>query len=84
MIILDSNRASRKEFNMNPKKLDAKYISSECSPRHIQSVIEDLVQIIKQQEELAIKVLQLNPHCNEIGAGMLANLQELAGDVIWK
>lgn len=69
---------------MNPHKIDAKFISSQCSPRHIQSVIEDLVQIIKQQEELAHKVLQLNPKCNEIGAGMLANLQELAGDIVWK
>ena len=69
---------------MNPKKLDARHIATTCSPRHIQSVIEDLVEIIKQQEELAAKVMQLNPKSNQIGAGMLANLQELAGDVIWK
>lgn len=69
---------------MNPHKIDAKFISQQCSPRHIQSVIEDLIQIIKLQEELAHEVLQLNPQCNEIGAGMLANLQELASDIVWK
>lgn len=68
---------------MNPKKLDARHIATTCSPRHIQSVIEDLVKIIKQQEELAVKVMQLNPKSNQIGAGMLANLQVLAGDIVW-
>lgn len=69
---------------MNPKKLDAKYIATTCSPRHIQSVIEDLVKIIKQQEKLAVEVMKLNPNSNQIGAGMLANLQVLAGDIVWK
>ena len=69
---------------MNPEKLDARLVATTCSPRHIQSVIEDLVEIIKQQEELAVEVMKLNPNSNRIGAGMLANLQALAGDIIWK
>ena len=68
---------------MNPHKIDAKFISSQCSPRHIQSVIEDLVQIIKRQEELAHKVLQL-PDWKNIDTGILDNLRELAGDIVWK
>lgn len=67
----------------NPHKIDAKFISSQCSPRHIQSVIEDLVQIIKRQEELAYEVIQL-PDWNDIDTGMLVNLQNLAGDIVWK
>lgn len=68
---------------MNPKKLDARHIATTCSPRHIQSVIEDLVEIIKQQEELAAEVMKLNPNSNQIGAGMLANLQALASEIVW-
>ena len=60
-------------------KLDHKSISN-ASPRHIQSVLEDLIVVCLQGQALADKVLRLNPK-SEIGAGMLANLQEIAGKI---
>ena len=64
-------------------KLDPKSISN-ASPRHIQSVLEDLIVVCLQGQLLADKVLRLNPKVGEIGAGMLANLQEIAGSVVNK
>ena len=83
-------------------KLDPKAISN-ASPRHIQSVLEDLIVVCLQGQALADKVLRLNPKSEEIGArtqprlmafgqqgcprrcgcsaGMLANLQEIAGKI---
>lgn len=66
---------------MNLHKLDPKVIS-ECSPRHIQSVIEDLLKVIKAQEALAVEVLTLNPLSTEIGQGKMLNLQSLANKVL--
>lgn len=65
-------------------KMCPKSISETCSPRHIQNVIEDLLEIIKKQNKLAQEVIDLNPKCNEIGAGKLANMQELAKEIIWE
>ena len=48
-------------------KLDPKAIS-EASPRHIQSVLEDLIVVCLQGQALADKVLRLNPKSEEIGA----------------
>ena len=61
-------------------KLDPKAISN-ASPRHIQSVIEDLIVVCLQGQALADEVIRLNPNVNEVGAGMLANLQEIAGKI---
>ena len=61
-------------------KLDPKSISN-ASPRHIQSVLEDLIVVCLEGQILADKVLRLNPKSEEIGAGMLANLQEIAGKI---
>ena len=61
-------------------KLDSKAISN-ASPRHIQSVLEDLIVVCLEGQLLADKVLRLNPKVGEIGEGMLANLQEVAGKV---
>ena len=71
-------------------KLDPKAISN-ASPRHIQSVLEDLIVVCLEGQTLADKVLRLNPKSEEIGAktqprcgcsaGMLANLQEIAGKI---
>jgi len=66
----------------NLSKVDAELVSN-CSPRHIQSVIEDLLQVIKKQQKLADEVMKLNPECLEIGAGKMANLRILAAEVIW-
>ena len=64
-------------------KLDPKDISN-ASPRHIQSVLEDLIVVCLEGQLLADKVLRLNPKVGEIGDGMLANLQEIAGGVVNK
>ena len=48
-------------------KLDPKAISN-ASPRHIQSVLEDLIVVCLQGQTLADKVLRLNPKSEEIGA----------------
>ena len=61
-------------------KLDPKSISN-ASPRHIQSVLEDLIVVCLEGQLLADKVLRLNPKVGEIGEGMLANLQEIAGKI---
>ena len=61
-------------------RLDPKAISN-ASPRHIQSVIEDLIVVCLQGQALADKVLRLNPKSEEIGAGMLANLQDITGKI---
>jgi hypothetical protein len=67
----------------NLSKIGPECISTSCSPRHIQSVIEDLLDVIKKQKELANEVLMLNDNWLEIGAGKMANLRELAKDIVW-
>lgn len=62
-------------------KIDPKLVSN-ASPRHIQSVLEDLIAVCLQGQSLADKVLRLNPKSEEIGVGMLANLQEIAKQVV--
>lgn len=62
-------------------KIDPKLVAN-ASPRHIQSVLEDLIAVCLQGQSLADKVLRLNPKSEEIGAGMLANLQEIAKQVV--
>ena len=69
---------------MKLSKMNPELISQTYSPRHIQSIIEDLLQVIKRQDKLVHEVLNLNPLSCTIGAGRLANLQELAKDVVWK
>ncbi len=66
----------------NLSKVNAEYISN-CSHRHIQITIEDLLQVIQKQRDLAYEIMMLNPSCLEIGAGKMANLRELAAEVIW-
>ena len=60
--------------------LDPKSIPN-ASPRHIQSVLEDLIVVCLQGQALADEVLRINPKSKEIGAGMFANLQEIAGKI---
>ena len=72
-------------------KIDPKLVAN-ASPKHIQSVLEDLIAVCLQGQSLADKVLRLNPKSEEIGArtqpccgrfaGMLANLQEIAKQVV--
>jgi hypothetical protein len=58
--------------------IDAEQIAYTCSPRHIQSVIEDLLEEIKVAEQLQSEVLSLNPEYLEIGAGKMQKLQDIA------
>ena len=52
-------------------KLDPKAISN-ASPRHIQSVLEDLIVVCLEGQILADKVLRLNPKSEEIGTEYLS------------
>ncbi len=60
------------------RKIDPNLIAFTCSPVHIQSVIEDLLEELRLAEELQNEVLSLNPNCLEIGEGKIRNLQDLA------
>lgn len=71
-------------MNISLDKVNAKTIVAECSPRHIQSVIEDLLQIAIESEKLASSVASLNPNVNEIGSGRLATLIDDANTVLGK
>lgn len=61
-------------------------IATQASPKHIQSVIEDMqrqiaflctvAENVTPAEKLAARVALLNPDAGEIGAGMLASLVE--------
>lgn len=69
-------------------RLQPEQISHVCSPRHVQSVLEDLqrdvgtlVHHIEQLHSLAQRVSRLNPNHPGIGAGMLASLVSEAQDV---
>jgi len=67
----------------NLSKVNAEYISN-CSPRHIQSVIEDLLQVIQKQSELADEVIKLEPFKEQLGYDRLNKLLELAANIHWK
>ena len=69
---------------MDSNLISPEAIAQKCSRKHIQSVIEELVSIVKMQEHLAERVMMLNPNCNSIGYGMLRSLQSLADDIIEK
>lgn len=59
-------------------KMNPEAIAYTCSPRHVQSVLEDLLEEIEAAVQLRDEVLSLNPNCLEIGAGKMNRLQELA------
>ena len=48
---------------------DAGIIATICSPKHTQSVIEDMQQQLLIAKQLKREVLSLNPDCATIGAG---------------
>lgn len=60
--------------------LNAELIAA-ASPRHIQSVVEDLIEVAQAGNKLAESVSRLNPECPEIGHGRLLQLIDLANDV---
>lgn len=60
---------------------DGERIATECSQKHIQSVIEDMQTELKIAAELRQQVLSLNPNCDTIGPGKLAQMQYLAKQI---
>ena len=70
--------------NIELQKIKPFLIANECSPLHIQSVIEDLLEIAMAGEKLASSVASLNPNCTEVGEGRLANLIDDANYVLEK
>lgn len=59
---------------MSIHKLNARSISEECSPVHIENVIKDLVEALKLSEQIMNQVLTINPKAGEIGEGFANNL----------
>lgn len=60
------------------KKVNPNVIANKCSPRHVQSVLEDAKQIIEVAIALKNEVLSLNPNCATIGAGKREQMVFLA------
>lgn len=58
-------------------------IARHGSFEYISAVLQDLVDTITDQRQLAVEVLKLNPECTQIGAGRLANLIDLAKQIQW-
>lgn len=57
--------------------INPKLIAEKASERHCQSVIEDLLTIIKLQKAIVDEVDTLNVHCTSIGSGKMARMKEL-------
>lgn len=70
--------------NGNLNKINPKMIATECSPKHIQSVIEDLLELAIEGHRLATSISKLNPQCNEIGEGRLRTMIDDANSIINK
>lgn len=68
----------------NISKVDPHMVALHGNYDYIKVVVQDLLDIIKKQDKLAQEVMTLNPDCLEIGEGKLRNLQELAGEIIWR
>lgn len=73
-----------KNPNINLSKLNPAIISQESSPRHIQSVLEDLIEIAEAGQTLANSTVTLNPYAGEIGEGRVKVIIEKAQNVISK
>lgn len=69
---------------MDITKIDPELIATSLSQKHIQSIIEDLISIIKLQNELADEVLMFNPKSGKIEGEMLVNLQNIAITILNK
>lgn len=69
---------------LNISKLNPEYIANDCSKRHIQSVIEDMKELLLIAEDLSSEIDRLNSNnVNEegnveIGSGKLMQLKDLA------
>lgn len=70
--------------NINLSKLNPATISQESSPRHIQSVLEDLIEITKAGQTLANSTVKLDPYACKIGEGRVKDIVEKAQNVLDK
>ena len=61
-------------YNMRQLQVMSAAEISKCSPKHMESVIADLIDTARKHVALAERVARLNPDAGEIGAGMLASL----------
>ena len=64
-------------------KIDPHMVSLHGSKEYIQSIIEGLLHVIKEQNDLAKEVMTLNPDCRSIGAGKMNNLKDMAKTILW-
>ena len=53
------------------------------SKEYIQRIIEDLLHVIKEQNDLAKEVMTLNPDHLSIGVGKMNNLKDMAKTILW-
>lgn len=70
--------------NIILSKINPAIISQESSPKHIQSVLEDLIEIAKAGQILANSTITLNPYAGEIGEGRARDIVEKAQNVVDK
>lgn len=70
--------------NITLSKINPAIISQEASPRHIQSVLEDLIEIAMAGQALAASTITLNPYAGEIGEGKARDIVEKAQNVLDK
>ena len=68
----------------NISKVDPHMVALHGNYDYIKVLVQDLLDVIKQQDRLAQEVLTLNPECLEIGAGKLNNLIELSKEIVWR
>ena len=68
----------------NISKVDPQMVALHGNYDYIKAVVQDLLDIIEKQNKLAQEVMTLNPDCREIEEVKLRNLQELAGEIIWR
>ena len=64
-------------------KIDPHMVALHGSKEYIQRIIEDLLHVIKEQNDLAKEVMTLNPDCLSIGAGKMNNLKDMAKTILW-
>jgi len=77
--MLKLNKTDYSSDNLDKINIEA---IMDCSPRHIQSVLEDLHALALQGTLLANAVMKINPTSGELGEGFARNLQSLALTVL--
>lgn len=76
--IFDTKRLHSYSHKISLNNSNPVMIVNECSPKHIQSVLEHSVLILNKGSKMVKEGLSINPKAGEIGAGKLANMKLLA------